>query len=61
MRPPSLIVLDPSKSTLEFNFAQAGAQNKGKFKQLAASFDFAPTTWRPASSTSRSRSVRWTP
>ena len=35
-------VLDPSKSTLEFNFSQAGAQNKGKFKQLAASFDFAP-------------------
>jgi polyisoprenoid-binding protein YceI len=35
-------VLDPSKSTLAFSFTQAGAQNKGKFKQLAASFDFAP-------------------
>lgn len=34
--------LDPAKSTLEFNFSQAGAQNKGKFKQLAATFDFSP-------------------
>ena len=35
-------VLDPSKSTLEFNFSQAGAQNKGKFKRFPAIFDFAP-------------------
>ena len=32
--------LDPAKSTLEFAFAQAGAQNKGKFKHLTVSFDF---------------------
>jgi polyisoprenoid-binding protein YceI len=35
-------VLDPAKSTLEFNFSQAGAQNKGRFRQLTASFDFPP-------------------
>ena len=35
-------VLDPAKSSLEFNFSQAGAQNKGHFKQLAASLDFSP-------------------
>jgi polyisoprenoid-binding protein YceI len=35
-------VLDPAKSTLEFNFTQAGAQNKGKFRRFTTSFDFAP-------------------
>lgn len=35
-------VLDPAKSALEFNFSQAGAQNKGKFKQFAVAFDFSP-------------------
>ena len=35
-------VLDPAKSSLDFTFVQAGAQNKGKFKSFAVSFDFAP-------------------
>jgi polyisoprenoid-binding protein YceI len=34
--------LDPAKSSLEFNFDQAGAQNKGKFTRFAVSFDFSP-------------------
>ena len=34
--------LDPAKSSLEFNFDQAGAQNKGKFTHFAVSFDFSP-------------------
>jgi polyisoprenoid-binding protein YceI len=33
-------VLDPSKSTLEFAFVQAGAQNKGQFKRFTVVFDF---------------------
>jgi len=33
-------VLDPAKSSLEFGFLQAGAKNKGRFKQFAVSFDF---------------------
>jgi polyisoprenoid-binding protein YceI len=32
--------LDPAKSTLEFQFAQAGAQNKGKFTKYAVTLDF---------------------
>lgn len=35
-------VLDPAKSSLEFAFDQAGAQNKGKFTRFAVSFDFSP-------------------
>jgi len=35
-------VLDPARSSLEFTFLQAGAQNKGRFKSLQVSFDFAP-------------------
>jgi polyisoprenoid-binding protein YceI len=35
-------VLDPAKSTLEFSFTQAGAQNKGKFKHVTVNFDFSP-------------------
>jgi polyisoprenoid-binding protein YceI len=35
-------VLDPAKSSLEFAFDQAGAQNKGKFTRFALSFDFSP-------------------
>ena len=35
-------VLDPAKSTLEFAFTQAGAQNKGKFQRFTTVFDFAP-------------------
>src|SRR5438477_4592246 len=32
----------PAKSSLEFGFDQAGAQNKGKFTRFAVSFDFSP-------------------
>lgn len=35
-------VLDPAKSVLEFNFSQAGAQSKGRFRQFAVAFDFSP-------------------
>ena len=35
-------VADAAKSTLEFSFQQAGAQNKGKFTRFPVSFDFAP-------------------
>jgi len=31
---------DPAKSTLEYQFVQAGAQNKGKFGQFTVSLDF---------------------
>ncbi len=34
--------LDPAKSTLEFTFTQAGAQNKGRFRHFTANFDFSP-------------------
>ena len=33
--------LDPAKSSLEFAFVQAGAQNKGRFTRFQVSFDFA--------------------
>jgi len=39
---PIHYVLDQAKSTLEFTFMQAGAQNKGKFTRFPVSFDFAP-------------------
>jgi polyisoprenoid-binding protein YceI len=35
-------VLDPAKSSLEFSFTQAGAQNKGKFTRFPVSFSFSP-------------------
>lgn len=35
-------VLDPAKSSLEFTFMQAGAQNKGRFKSFQVSMDLAP-------------------
>ncbi len=35
-------VLDPAKSSLEFSFTQAGAQNKGKFTRFPVSFTFSP-------------------
>ncbi|HUE49253.1 MAG TPA: YceI family protein [Steroidobacteraceae bacterium] len=35
-------VLDPAKSSLEFTFVQAGAQNKGRFRRFQVSFDFSP-------------------
>ena len=34
-------VLDPAKSSLEYTFTQAGAQNKGRFKRFPVTFDFA--------------------
>lgn len=34
--------LEQSKSSLEFSFSQAGAQNKGHFKSFPVSFDFTP-------------------
>ncbi|HUL18610.1 MAG TPA: YceI family protein [Steroidobacteraceae bacterium] len=39
---PPHYVLDPAKSTLEFNFTQAGAQNKGRFARFQVFLDFAP-------------------
>jgi polyisoprenoid-binding protein YceI len=35
-------VLDPAKSSLEYTFTQAGAQNKGRFKRFPVTFDFSP-------------------
>ena len=40
--PVTHYVLDQAKSTLEFTFIQAGAQNKGKFTRFPVSFDFSP-------------------
>jgi polyisoprenoid-binding protein YceI len=40
--PPPHYALDPAKSTLEFQFVQAGAQNKGKFGKLQTTLDLAP-------------------
>ena len=34
--------LDPAKSTLDFQFVQAGAQNKGKFTRFPVTLDFSP-------------------
>jgi polyisoprenoid-binding protein YceI len=39
---PSHYVLDQAKSTLEFSFTQAGAQNKGKFTRFPVTFDLPP-------------------
>jgi polyisoprenoid-binding protein YceI len=38
--PATHYTLDPAKSTLEFQFEQAGAQNKGKFTKFQTTFDF---------------------
>ncbi len=35
-------LLDPAKSSLEFTFLQAGAQNKGRFRNFQVSFEFSP-------------------
>jgi polyisoprenoid-binding protein YceI len=35
-------VLDPARSTLEYTFTQAGAQNKGRFTRFPVTFDFSP-------------------
>ena len=40
--PVTHYVLDAPRSSLEFTFQQAGAQNKGKFTRFAVSFDFSP-------------------
>ena len=40
--------LDPAKSSLEFSFVQAGAQNKGRFKRFAVSFDFSAASSEPS-------------
>jgi len=38
---PAHYSLDPAKSTLEYAFMQAGAQNKGTFKKYTTTLDFA--------------------
>jgi polyisoprenoid-binding protein YceI len=42
--PPGVVhyVLDQSKSSLEYTFTQAGAQNKGRFTRFPVTFDFSP-------------------
>jgi polyisoprenoid-binding protein YceI len=40
--PVTRYTLDQPKSTLEFQFVQAGAQNKGKFTRYAVTLDFSP-------------------
>jgi len=39
---PAHYVADARKSSLEFSFVQAGAQNKGRFTRFPVAFDFAP-------------------
>jgi polyisoprenoid-binding protein YceI len=38
---PTRYTLDPAKSTLDYQFQQAGAQNKGKFNRFSVTLDFA--------------------
>jgi polyisoprenoid-binding protein YceI len=40
--PPAHYSLDPAKSSLEIQFVQAGAQNKGKFAKFQTTLDFSP-------------------
>jgi polyisoprenoid-binding protein YceI len=40
--PVTRYTLDQTKSTLEFQFVQAGAQNKGKFNRFAVTLDLSP-------------------
>jgi polyisoprenoid-binding protein YceI len=40
--PVAHYTLDQTKSTLEFQFEQAGAQNKGKFTRFPVTLDFSP-------------------
>jgi len=40
--PATHYTLDQGKSTLEFQFVQAGAQNKGKFTRFPVTLDFSP-------------------
>ncbi len=37
--------LDPAKSTLEFTFLQAGAENQGRFTRFPLTFDFSPANF----------------
>lgn len=39
--------LDPGKSTLEFAFLQAGAQNKGRFRRFTVDFEYAAASSTP--------------
>jgi polyisoprenoid-binding protein YceI len=39
---PPRYTLDPAKSTLEYQFVQAGARNQGKFSSFAVILDFSP-------------------
>ncbi len=41
-QPVTHYTLDPAKSTLEYQFVQAGAQNKGRFTKFAVTLDFSP-------------------
>lgn len=41
---PALWAADPAKSTLEFNFVQAGAKTTGRFTKFVASIDFDPAS-----------------
>jgi polyisoprenoid-binding protein YceI len=38
--PPTRYTLDPAKSAFEYQFVQAGAQNKGKFTKYTVTLDF---------------------
>jgi polyisoprenoid-binding protein YceI len=40
--PATRYTLDQTKSTLDFQFMQAGAQNKGKFTRFPVTLDFSP-------------------
>jgi polyisoprenoid-binding protein YceI len=40
--PVSRYTLDPAKSTLEYQFVQAGAQNKGKFTKFTVALEVSP-------------------
>ena len=40
--PVAHYTLDPAKSTLEFQFVQAGAKNKGRFNKYSVTLDFSP-------------------
>jgi polyisoprenoid-binding protein YceI len=40
--PAAHYTLDPAKSSLEYQFVQAGAQNKGKFTRFTVTLDFSP-------------------
>jgi polyisoprenoid-binding protein YceI len=40
--PVTRYTLDPAKSALEFQFVQAGAQNKGKLTRFPVTLDFSP-------------------